>query len=354
MPEIPLGGDATPDKGHAQVTRREPSKPGTVASDYAAGNIDPKPGIDPHSYWSTVGQLTSQTPITHPSDYLTATFRWGPLLNTLAVSRVCTPHKTVTRIADVHNLLRVVRTGLDMATDVERELQHEAEKRERRYAKYDRRFRVQHYTGTLNLIRTVEVDDELIQLANPGVRITPGYPLWCTHITPAVAECYTSGDTIQVRVYISDSARNTLKPNLRPIATVTIDNHREYVEQLLWQCCQWVEGHWTRFTGVMGEDGKVRPNQLTRTAPHLYGWLATVRRAAESLATDGHAKIVVHDAAMWWSAKADDTSKKLTRGTLIEPGGKITKKAVPLASDPLPVPAGIDDAPAPGDGEDDE
>ena len=185
-------------------------------------------------------------------------------------------------------------------------------------------------------------------LANPGVRITPGYPLWCTHITPAVAECFAVGDTVQVRVYISDSARNTLKPNLRPIATVTIDNHREYVERLLWQCCQWVEGHWTRFTGVMGEDGKVRPNHLTRTAPHMYGWIATVRRAAEALATDGHAKIVVHDSPMWWSAKADDTSKKLTRGNLIEPGGKITKKAVPLASDPLPVPAGIDDDTAAG------
>lgn len=348
MLEIPLGGDATPDKGNAHVTQREPSKPGTVASEYAAGNIDPKPGIDPHSYWSTVGQLTSQTPITRPSNYLTATFSAAAPEHNVRETGLY-PHKSVTRIADEHNLLRVVRTGLDMATDVERELQHEAERRERRYAKYDRRFRVQHYTGTLNLIRTVEVDDELIQLANPGVRITPGYPLWCTHITPAVAECYTSGDTIQVRVYISDSARNTLKPNLRPIATVTTSNHREYVEHLLWQCCQWVEGHWTRFTGVMGEDGKVRPNQLTRTAPHLYGWLATVRRAAESLATDGHAKIVVHDAAMWWSAKADDTSKKLTRGTLIEPGGKITKKAVPLASDPLPVPAGIDDVPAPGD-----
>lgn len=342
MPEIPLGGDATPDKQGAQVTRREP---GTVAARYESGDIDPKSGIDPHSYWSTVGQLTSQTPITRPSEYLRKTFSAEHNGRETGLY----PHKSVTRIADEHNLLRVVRTGLDMATAVERELQHEAERRERRYAKYDRRFRVQHYTGTLNLIRTVEVDDELIPLANPGVRITPGYPLWCTHITPAVAECYTSGDTIQVRVYISDSARNTLKPNLRPIATVTIDNHREYVERLLWQCCQWVEGHWTRFTGVMGEDGKVRPNHLTRTAPHLYGWLATVRRAAESLATDGHAKIVVHDAAMWWSAKADDTSKKLTRGTLIEPGGKITKKAVPLASDPLPVPAGIDDVPAPGD-----
>lgn len=347
MPDIPLGGGKT-DKQGAHVTQREPSKPGTVASDYADGNTDPKPGIDPHSYWSTVGQLTSQTPITHPSDYLTATFTQAALEQTSREHGLY-PNKSVTRIADEHNLLRVVRTGMDMATAVERELQREAERRERRYAKYDRRFRVQHYTGTLNLIRTVEVDGEQILLANPGVRITPGYPLWCTHITPAVAECYTSGDTIQVRVYISDSARNTLNPRLAPIATVTIDNHREYVEQLLWQCCQWVEGHWTRFTGVMGEDGKVRPNHLTRTAPHLYGWLATVRRAAESLATDGHAKIVVHDAAMWWSAKADDTSKKLTRGTLIEPGGKITKKAVPLASDPLPVPAGIDDVPAPGD-----
>lgn len=349
MPEIPLGGGKT-DKQGAPVTRREP---GTVASDYAAGNIDPKPGINPAAYWSTVGQLTSQTPITYPSDYLTATFKAAAPGQTSRENGLY-PKKSVTRIADEHNLLRVVRTGLDMATVVERELQREAERRERRYAKYDRRFRVQHYTGTLNLIRTVEVDGEQILLANPGVRITPGYPLWCTHITPAVAECYTSGDTVQVRVYISDSARNTLKPNLRPISTITIDNHRAYVEQLLWQCCQWVEGHWTRFTGVMGEDGRVRPNHLTRTAPHLYGWLATVRRAAEALATDGHAKIVVHDAAMWWSAKADDTSKKLTRGTLIEPGGKITKKAVPLASDPLPVPAGSDDAPAPGDGEDDE
>lgn len=343
MPEIPLGGGKT-DKQGAQVTRREP---GTVASDYADGNTDPKPGIDPHSYWSTVGQLTSQTPITHPSDYLTATFSAAALEQTSREHGLY-PNKSVTRIADVHNLLRVIRTGLDMATAVERELQHEVEKRERRYAKYDRRFRVQHYTGTLNVIRTVEVDGELVHLANPGVRITPGYPLWCTHITPAVAECYTSGDTVQMRVYISDSARNTLKPNLRPISTITIDNHREYVERLLWQCCQWVEGHWTRFTGVMGEDGRVRPNHLTRTAPHLYGWLATVRHAAESLATDGHAKIVVHDSPMWWSAKADDTSKKLTRGTLIEPGGKITKKAVPLASDPLPVPAGIDDDTAAG------
>lgn len=344
MPEIPLGGDATPDKQGTQVTRREP---GTVAARYESGDIDPKPGINPHDYWSTVGQLTSQTPITRPSEYLTATFR-GAAPEQTSREHGLYQHKSVTRIADEHNLLRVVRTGLDMATDVERELQHEVEKRERRYAKYDRRFRVQHYTGTLNLIRTVEVDGELVYLANPGVRIIPGYPLWCTHITPAVAECYTSGDTIQVRVYVSDSARNTLKPNLRPIATVTTSNHREYVEQLLWQCCQWVEGHWTRFTGVMGEDGRVRPNHLTRTAPHLYGWLATVRRAAESLATDGHAKIVVHDAAMWWSAKADDTSKKLTRGNLIEPGGRVTKKAVPLASDPLPVPAGIDDDTAAG------
>lgn len=343
MPEIPLGGGKT-DKQGAPVTRREP---GTVAARYESGDIDPEPGIDPHSYWSTVGQFTSQTPITHPSDYLTATFSAAALEHD-GTDRDLYTHHTVKRIDNVHNLLRVVRTGLDMVTDVERELQHEAERRERRYAKYDRRFRVQHYTGTLQLIRTVEVDGEQILLANPGVRITPGYPLWCTHITPAVAECYTSGDTVQMRVYVSDSARNTLKPNLRPIATVTIDNHREYVEQLLWQCCQWVEGHWTRFTGVMGEDGKVRPNHLTRVAPHLYGWLATVRRAAESLATDGHAKIVVHDAAMWWSAKADDTSKKLTRGNLIEPGGKITKKAVPLASDPLPVPAEIDDDTAAG------
>lgn len=85
MYEIPLGGGTT-DKQGAQVTRREP---GTVASDYADGNIDPKPGINPAAYWSTVGQLTSQTPITTPSDYLTATFR-GPHLNKLAVSRVCT------------------------------------------------------------------------------------------------------------------------------------------------------------------------------------------------------------------------------------------------------------------------
>lgn len=340
MPEIPLGGGKT-DKQGAPVTRREP---GTVASDYAAGSIDPEPGISPPHGSHT----TTQTPITRPSDYLTATFSATAPEQTSREQGLY-PHKSITRIADVHNLLRVVRTGLDMATAVERGLQHEAEKRERRYAKYDRRFRVQHYTGTVNLIRTVEVDGELVQLANPGVRVTPGYPLWCTHITPAVAECFAVGDTVQMRVYISDSARNTLNPNLRPIATVTIDNHREYVEQLLWQCCQWVEGHWTRFTGVMGEDGRVRPNHLTRTAPHLYGWLATVRRAAEALATDGHAKIVVHDAAMWWSAKADDTSKKLTRGNLIEPGGKITKKAVPLASDPLPVPAGIDDEPAPGD-----
>ena len=338
MPEIPLGGDATPDKGNAQVTRREPSKPGTVASNYAAGNIEPKPGINPpHS-----GPAPTQTPITHPSDYLRATFQAAAPEQTSRETGLY-PHHTVKRIDNVHNLLRVIRTGLNMSTDVERELQREAERRERRYAKYDRRFRVQHYTGTLNLIRTVEVDGELVQLTNPGVRITPGYPLWCTHITPAVAECFAVGDTVQVRVYISMSARNTLNPRLAPIATITIDNHREYVERLLWQCCQWVEGHWTRFTGVMGEDGRVRPNHLTRTAPHLYGWLTTVRHAAESLATDGHAKIVVHDAAMWWSAKADDTSKKLTRGNLIEPGGKITKKAVPLASDPLPVPAGIDD-----------
>lgn len=345
MPEIPLGGGKT-DKQGAQVTRREP---GTVASDYAEGNIDPKPGIDPpHG-----GPEPTQTPITRPSDYLTAMFSAAAPEQTSRETGLY-PHKTVTRIDNMHNLLRVVRTGLGMATDVERELQREAERRERRYAKTSRRFRVQHYTGTLNLIRTVDVDGELVQLANPGVRITPGYPLWCIHITPAVAECYTSGDTIQVRVYISMSARNTLNPRLAPIATVTIDNHREYVEQLLWQCCQWVEGHWTRFTGTLGEDGRVRPNHLTRVAPHLYGWLATVRRAAEALAKDGHAKIVVHDSPMWWSAKADDTSKKLTRGNLIEPGGRVTKKAVPLASDPLPVPAGIDADAAPGVDDDNE
>lgn len=345
MPEIPLGGDTAgkagkPDKQGAHVTRREP---GTVAADYAAGDIDPKPGINPHSYWSTVGQLTSQTPITLPSDYLQLHFEQAePDYDSR--ERGLYPHGTVKRIDTATNLMRVVRLGLDMATDVERELQREAERRERRWAKYDRRFRVQHYTGTYSLIRTVEVEDgELIQLANPGVRITPGYPLWCPRITPAVAECYTSGDTVQVRVYINESGRPTLTPRLKPIATITCDNHREYVEQLLWQCCQWVEGHWTRFTGVLGEDGVMRPNDLTRVAPHLYGWLATVRRAAESLAQDGHAKIVVHDAAMWWSAKADDTSKKLTRGNLVEPGGRVTKKAIPLASDPLPVPAGVDD-----------
>lgn len=343
MPEIPLGGKATPDKGSAHVTQREPSKPCTVANDYAAGNVDPKPGIDPHSYWSTVGQFTSQTRVTLPSDYLQLHFEQAePDYD--SGERGLYPNGTVKRIDTVTNLMRVVRLGLDMATDVERELQREAERRERRWAKYDRRFRVQHYTGTCSVIRTVEVEDgELIQLANPGVRIAPGYPLWCPRITPAVAECYTSGDTIQVRVYINESGRPTLTPRLKPIATVTCDNHREYVEQLLWQCCQWVEGHWTRFTGVLGEDGVMRPNDLTRVAPHLYGWLATVRRAAESLAQDGHAKIVVHDAAMWWSAKADDTSKKLTRGNLVEPGGRVTKKAIPLASDPLPFPAGVDD-----------
>lgn len=345
MPEIPLGGGTNgkagkTDKQGTHVTRREP---GTVAADYAAGDLDPKPGINPHSYWSTVGQLTSQTRVTTPTDYPQLTFEQAePDYDSR--ERGLYPHGTVKRIDTVTNMMRVVRRGLDMATDVERELQREAERRERRWAKYDRRFRVQHYTGTYSLIRTVEVEDgELIQLANPGVRITPGYPLWCPRITPAVAECYTSGDTIQVRVYINESGRPTLTPRLKPIATVTCDNHREYVEQLLWQCCQWVEGHWTRFTGVLGEDGVMRPNNLTRVTPHLYGWLATVRRAAESLAGDGHAKIVVHDAAMWWSAKADDTSKKLTRGNLVEPGGRVTKKAIPLASDPLPVPAGVDD-----------
>ena len=146
MPEIPLGGGKT-DKQGAQVTRREP---GTVASDYAAENIEPTPGINPPHGSHT----TTQTPITHPSDYLTATFSAAAPEQTSREQGLY-PHKTVTRIADVHNLLRVVRTGLDMATAVERELQHEVEKRERRYAKYDRRFRVQHYTGTLNLIRTV-------------------------------------------------------------------------------------------------------------------------------------------------------------------------------------------------------
>ena len=342
MPEIPLGGDTTgkTDKQGAHVTRREP---GTVAADYAAGDIDPKPGINPASYWSAVGQLTSQTRATLPSDYLQMHFEKAePDYD--STNRGLYPHGTVKRIDTVTNMMRVVRLGLDMATDVERELQREAERRERRWAKYDRRFRVQHYTGTYSLIRTVEVEDgELIQLANPGVRIPPGYPLWCPRITPAVAECYTSGDTVQVRVYINESGRPTLTPRLKPIATVTCDNHREYVEQLLWQCCQWVEGHWTRFTGVMDEDGVMRPNDLTRVTPHLYGWLAGVRRAAESLAQEGYAKIVVHDAAMWWSAKADDTSKKLTRGNLVEPGGRVTKKAIPLASDPLPVPADVDD-----------